>query len=247
MFDIIRVTLPSGIKRFPMFTVKDQFKLMLTRIDMEGRPLKEQQEILDEVLELLYPGYSKTEQEYIFSRVYCGSFGKNVIKVVIGGKGGGHSEAFMVINDIQLENEYKLNDEITLGFNFPRTRNTSEELFLECISYVIYNEQRYEWTSLTEETKENILDIVELDDVEKIVTMLTKSVDVSMRGKSFSGMLTLFKILFSRGDLDEFVKTNYLLNKNGLNLEPIMNSSPMERQIYTALLAEDLKKQGAVK
>ena len=60
-------------------------------------------------------------------------------------------------------------------------------------------------------------------------------------------MLTLFKILFSRGDLDEFVKTNYLLNKNGLNLEPIMNSSPMERQIYTALLAEDLKKQGAVK
>lgn len=246
MFDIIRVTLPSGIKRFPMFTVKDQFKLMLTRIDMEGRPLKEQQEILDEVLDLLYPGYSKTEQEYIFSRVYCASFGKNVIKISIGGKGG-HTESFMVINDITLKNEYKLNDDITLGFDFPRTRNITEELFLECISYVMYKEKRYEWTSLIDETKENILDIVELEDIEKIVIMLTKSIDVTVRGKSFSGMLTLFKILFSRGDLDEFVKTNYLLNKNGLNLEPIMNSSPMERQIYTALLAEDLKKQGAVK
>lgn len=244
MIDIIRVKLPSGVKRFPMFTTKDQLSFLLTSADMEGREPSEQQQILDEVLDLLYPGYSKTEQEYIFTKVYCSSFGKNVIKIGIKGKSG-MSEAFMVIREYELQNEYELAENIKLGFAFPKTRKISEDLFIECIRYIIHDGIRYEWPSLHEETKNNILDMVSMEDIEKIIVMLTKSCEMDVRGEKFSSFPSLFKILFSKSDLNEFYKTNYLLNKNNIRVDTIMDSSPMERSIYVALLAEDLKKQNS--
>ena len=242
MIDIIRVKLPSGTKRFPMFTVRDQLSFLLTSADMEGKPITEQQKMLDEILDILYPGLSRTEQENIFTKVYCVSFGKSVIKIRIKG-GSGQSEAFMQITDYVLENEYPLDESITLGFNFPKNRDNSEKLFLECIQYVKQDGVRYEWNALENDTKNDILDLVSIDDMESIVKLLRKSCHVIVRDIEFSDLLTLYKILFNKSELNEFFKTNYLLNKNEVHIEPIMNASPMERSIYVALLAEDLKRK----
>lgn len=241
MIDVIRVKLPSGTKRFPMFTVRDQLSFLLTSADMEGKTLTEQQEMLDEILDILYPGLSRTEQENIFVKVYCVSFGKSVIKIRIKGKNG-DNEAFMHITDYVLKNEYSVDESITLGFNFPKDRKISENTFLECIKYVKQDDNRYEWNALDEQTKNDILDLVSIDDMENIITMLRKSCHVVVRDYEFSDLLALYKILFNKTELNEFFKTNYLLNKNDVHIEPIMNSSPMERSIYVALLAEDLKK-----
>ncbi|AAX78629.1 protein of unknown function [Pseudotevenvirus RB43] len=242
MIDVIRVKLPCGVKRFPMFTVRDQLSFLLTSADMEGKTLTEQQQILDEILDILYPGYSKTEQENIFTKVYCVSFGKNVIKIRIKNKDS-YAETFMQVKDYELQNEYALDDSLTLGFRFPKHRKSSEELFLECIQYVKQNDTRYEWESLDEDTKNAILDLVSITDMENIVKMLRKSCHVVVRDLEFSDLLTLYKILFNKSELNEFFKTNYLLNKNEVHIEPIMNASPMERSIYVAILAEDLKQR----
>lgn len=225
-----------------MFTVRDQLSFLLTSADMEGKGIKEQQEMLDEILDVLYPGYTRTEQENIFVKVYCVSFGKSAIKIRIKG-GSGQSEAFMHVHDYVLKNEYQVSDEITLGFTFPRNREISENIFLECIQYVKQDGDRYEWNALDEETKNAILDLVAIDDMESIVKLLRKSCHVSVRDIEFSDLLTLYKILFNKSELNEFFKTNYLLNKNDVHIEPIMNSSPMERSIYVALLAEDLRQK----
>lgn len=242
MIDVIRVKLPIGVKRFPMLTVRDQLSFLLTSADMEGKTLTEQQQMLDEILDILYPGYSKTEQENIFTKVYCISFGKNVIKVRIK-KDGGHTETFMHITDHVLQNEYPLDDSITLGFSFPKTRDTSEKLFLDCIRYVKQDGVEYNWNALDDSTKNEILDLVSINDMENIVKLLRKSCHVTIKDIEFSDLLTLYKILFNKTELNDFFKTNYLLNKNEVNIESIMNSSPMERSIYVALLAEDLKRQ----
>ncbi|UIW12578.1 MAG: baseplate [Enterobacter phage ENC19] len=242
MIDIIRVKLPGGVKRFPMFTVRDQLSFLLTSADMEGKTLTEQQEMLDEILDIMYPGYSRTEQENIFTKVYCVSFGKNAIKIRIKGSSG-QSEAFMHVTDYVLQNEYALDDSLTLGFKFPKHRNNSEQLFLECIQYVKQDGERYEWNALDEDTKNAILDLVSIEDMENIVKLLRKSCHVTVRDIEFSDLLTLYKILFNKSELNEFFKTNYLLNKNTVQIEPIMNGSPMERSIYVALLAEDLKRK----
>lgn len=242
MIDVIRIKLPSGVKRFPMFTVRDQLSFLLTSADMEGKTLTEQQQMLDEILDILYPGYSKTEQENIFARVYCVSFGKNVIKIRIKNKDS-YAETFMQIHDYVLNNEYALDESITLGFTFPKNRDNSEQLFLECIQYVKQDNERYEWKALDDDTKNAILDLVSIDDMENIVKILRKSCHVTVRDMEFSDLLTLYKILFNKSELNEFFKTNYLLNKNEVHIEPIMNASPMERSIYVALLAEDLKRK----
>lgn len=244
MFDVIRVNLLDGVKRFPMFTVRDHLNFLLTSADMEGKPPSEKQIILDEILDILYPGYSKTEQEFIFIKVYCASFGRNAIKTSIKSKKG-TTEAFLHITDYQLCNEYKIDDSITLGFNFPKTREINEDTFLHCISYILHNGTRYEWTSLDDDTKNSILDLVEVSDIEKIVEMLIKSCHAVVRDMTISNLSILFNILFTKSEVNEFFKTNFLLNKNNIHVESIMNTSPMERLIYVALVAEELRKKNA--
>jgi hypothetical protein len=242
MIDVIRVKLLDGIKRFPMFTVKDHLSFLLTSADMEGKPPSEKLAMLDEILDILYPGYSKTEQEYIFTRVYCSSFGKNAIKIYMKSKKG-TSEGFMHITDYQLQNEYKVADNITLGFHFPRKRNMEASDLLQCLSYIIYNDERHEWSALDSITKNTIMDMIEIEDIEKIMEIITKSCHIVVRDNEFSNLLTLFTILFNKSDLNEFYKTNYLLNKNNIHIGSIMDASPMERSIYVALLAEELKRK----
>ncbi|QPI18046.1 baseplate hub assembly protein [Pectobacterium phage POP12] len=242
MIDVIRVKLPSGIKRFKMFTVEDQLRFLLTSADMENKPISEQYQIMDEVLDILYPGYSKTEQEYIFSKVYIVSFGKNAIKVQIT-KGNERKESFMVINDFELINEYKVNDSVTLGFNFPKDRKEDETMFLDCISYILHEGTRHEWNVLSENTKNDIVDLIDFEDVKNIIALLKKSCHVEIhREVHAESLLKLFRILFSKSEIVDFFKTNFLLNKNGLNIDTMMNISPMERSIYVSLLSEDLKK-----
>jgi len=242
MINVIRVQLQNKIQRFPMFTVQDHLSFLMTSADMNGRTLTEQQLILDEVLDILYPNYSKTEQEFIFTKVYCASFGKNAIKIAVT-KGNSVEEAFMHITDYQLQNEYKVDGNITLGFNFPKDRKRDPSLFLDCIAYVINEGQRYEWNTLSEITKDSIVELVDMTDITNIIEMLTKSCVVNIKKDSFSNLLTLFKILFSSNETTEFFKTNYLMNKNKLEIDSIMNRTPMERSIYIAMLTEDLKRQ----
>ncbi|QFR55699.1 baseplate hub assembly catalyst [Yersinia phage JC221] len=242
MIDVIRVKLPGGVKRFPMFTVKDYLSFLLTSADMEGKPPKEKLAMLDEILDILYPGYSKTEQEYIFTKVYCSSFGKNAIKIYMKSKNG-TSEGFLHITDYELQNEYQIAENIVLGFNFPRKRHMEASDLLECMSYIIYDGTRHEWSGLDSFTKTNIMDLIEIDDIEKIMEMITKSCHIVVRENDFSNLLTLFTILFNKSDLNEFYKTNYLLNKNNIHIGSIMDASPMERSIYVALLAEELKRK----
>ena len=242
MIDVIRVQLPEQVKRFPMFTVDDQLRFLQTSADMEGKSLTEQQQILDEVLDVLYPSYSKTEQEYIFTKVYCVSFGKAAIRISIK-NGSSSSEAFMHITDYELQNEYKVDEQITLGFRFPKTRKVDETMFLECISYIVHNGTRYDWASLSDDTHEKVCDLVDMEDIENIVTMLTKSCEIKIKQDSFSNLLTLFKILFTKNEMIDFFKTNYLLNKHKIDIGTISKVSPMERSVYVSMLAEDLKRQ----
>ncbi|QDH49121.1 baseplate hub assembly protein [Pantoea phage Phynn] len=240
MVNVVRVKLLKGIKRFPLFTVKDHMSFIMTSADMEGKTPSDQQQILDEVLDILFPGLSRTEQECAFVKCYCASFGKNAIKVGIR-SAKGVSETFMIIHDYDLQNEYAVDENVTLGFTFPAGRGESEKVFLECISYVIHNGTKYTWESLEEETKNNILDLVTMEDMEQIVLMLTKSCHVTVRDSTLHTLSPLFKVLFNKAEMMEFFKTNYLLNKNSLNIDNMMNCSPMERSIYIALLSEDLK------
>lgn len=147
----------------------------------------------------------------------------------------------MIINDHELSNEYQVDENTTLGFQFPKTRTQDESVFLECIDYVIFEDTRYEWTALDEETKTDILDMISMEDVKRIIEMLTTSCDVKIKERKIPNLITLFKIIFSKADLSEFYRTNFLLNKNNLDVEFIMGATPMERSIYITLLAEDLK------
>lgn len=242
MIDVIRVQLPDQVKRFPMFSVDDHLRFLQTSADMDGKSLTEQQKILDEVLDMLYPAYSKTEQEFIFTKVYCVSFGKAAIKISI--KTGDTSrETFMHITDYQLQHEYKIDEQITLGFKFPKTRKVDETLFLECVSYILYNGTRYDWVALDDDTRDRICDLVDMQDIENIVKMLTKSCEIKIKQDSFSNLLTLFKILFTKNEMIDFFKTNYLLNKHKIDIGTMAKVSPMERSVYVSLLAEDLKRQ----
>lgn len=242
MVDIVRVNLKNGVKRFPLLTVKDQLSFLLTSADMEGKTPTEQQVIVDEILDILYPGYTKTEQEHIFIRVYCASFGKNAIKVSIKSTKG-LAETFMVIHDHPLEREYQIDENLKLIFDFPRKRDVSEDVFLDCIRQVEHNGELYEWVTLDEGSKNAVLDMVGREDVESIISMLITSCRATIRDTTINTLLPLFKILFNKAELNEFFKTNYLLNKNALQVDTMMSCSPMERQIYVAMLADDLKKQ----
>lgn len=242
MIDIIRVKLEKGIQRFPLLTVRDHLSLLMTSADMEGKTPTEQMTILDEVLDTLYPGYSKTEQEYIFTKVYCASFGKNAIKIGIR-TSTGVIETFMVIQDYELQNEYTLDDNLVLGFTYPRDREISEKMFLDCIRYIIHDGKRYDWDLLEESTKDDILNVVSMEDMENIITMLRKSCNAVAKENTIDTLLPLFKILFTKAELNEFFKTNYLLNRNNLHVDTMMSISPMERSIYVALLGDDLKQR----
>lgn len=243
MIDVIRVKLPDQVKRFPMLTVDDHLRLLMTSADMEGKSLTEQHEIMDEILDILYPSYSKTEQEYIFVKVYCASFGKNAVKISIK-NGESYRETFMHITDFELQNEYVIDEQITLGFTFPKRRIADETLFLECISYILHNGTRYDWNVLDDDTRDRICDLVDMQDIENIVKMLTRSCDVRIKEDTIaSTLLSLFKILFTKNEVTDFFKTNYLLNKHRIDLSAMAKVSPMERSIYVSMLAEDLKRQ----
>lgn len=243
MIDVIRVELPTGIKRFKMFTVSEQLRFLLTSSDMEKKTEQEQQTILDEVLDILYPGYSRTEQEYIFVKVYIASFGKDVIRIKVKSKSK-EQETFMIITNFILRNEYKIDDDLTLGFTFPKTRETNDDMFIECISYIKFKDKKYPWNELSEETKNRVVDSVDFTALKEIYTMLRKSCSVEIKKNEFADtLLPLFRILFSKTEIEDFFRTNFYLNKNGLNIDTMMNISPMERTVYVALLADDLKRE----
>lgn len=237
--NVVRVKIKGEYKRFPLLTSTDFRDLLFISSDMENKTNEECQQILDEVLDMLYPGYSRLEQEHIFTKVYCMSFGKNVIKVSFD---GGSGVTFMVIHDMELSNEYKIGD-ITIGFKYPKNRMTEDvSQFIGCIDYIIQGDEKYEWCALSEETRNDILDIIEVKDIENIVNMLTHSCDVSIKKHKINTLLPLFKILFSKAELTTFYKTNYIMAKHSINIDTLMKSTPMERTIYIALLADELKK-----
>lgn len=51
MANIVRCEMPDGVHRFKPFTVADYRDLLLVRNDMNNKPVEEQKQLLDELLE----------------------------------------------------------------------------------------------------------------------------------------------------------------------------------------------------
>lgn len=251
MANIIRCTLPDGIHRYKPFTVSDYRDFLLIRNDMINKTMDEQEEIVNELASDYFGDLPKSWQQYVFLNVYTGSIGKTKIPIVFECPkcGKTHKRIFNIEQKPLLNPELELNESIKLKFKFPdETVDDLSKLVLNNIDSVIYYETEYKWGDLDDETKNNIVSLIDLEAFEKMIKQL-KPIHFSLKLKCcdveksivYDDLHSIFGLLINPDEVFSFYEINHILVKNNYSLEAIMKMIPVERSIALSLIEKDKK------
>lgn len=250
--NIIRVKLPSGTVRFKPFTVEEYRNLLLIRNEMKSTP-QEKQEILDGLLEELYPEYSVFEREYIFLNVFLGSIGKTAINTQFTCPCC-ENKTRMVLRLAQppLRNPELQVNNITFKFKLPERPDEPDVLFNKTIDRIYDGENEYPWSDLAD-YHEQLVDMISFDDFAKLSSQFC-SVYVNQTVTcckkhviKFTRLLDLFEILLNPDEIFNFYRINRALVRNEYSLTDIMQMLPIERSIALTLVEKEIKDKNAGK
>ncbi|WJZ28091.1 baseplate hub [Serratia phage 92A1] len=246
MANIIRVKLPDGVHRFKPFTVADYRDFLLVRNDIVTNS-EEQQEIVDELMEELFPDYEKSVRGYIFMKVFTSSIGKTLIPLEYECRECGKKHRLMLnLGSKCLESPSIDIDDVKLKFKFlDQTSDDFDQMFLDAIDTVEYNGEIEKWSNLDEESKTQVIDAVTYEKFEEILKKL-KPINIKQKIKccrdyvlECDSILSLFKLLLNQDEIFIFYRINRLLNKSDYAMSDIMQMMPIERNIALGLLEKE--------
>lgn len=252
MANIIRCKLPDGIHRFKPFTVADYRDFLLVRNDMLSKEIKEQKELVNELAADYFSEYPETWQQYIFLNVFTGSIGKTKIPIVYDCPkcGKTHKRIFNLEQEPLSDPILEINEITSVHFKFPEVNSENlQELVLQNIKGVTHDEKFYEWSSLDEQTKENIIDSIDFESFEKLIKNL-KPIHFQLKLKCcgneskivYDDLHSVFNLLINPDEVFSFYEINHILIKNKYDQQAVMNMIPIERSMALSLIERDNKK-----
>lgn len=251
MANIIRCKLPNGIHRFKPFKVSDYRDFLLVRNDMTNKSDEEQSTLVNELAEDYFHEFPKAWQQYIFLHVFTGSIGKTKIPVTYECPkcGKSHRRFFNIALDDLIDPSINLENDTTINFKFPeKIYSDSANLVIDSIKSVDYKGNNYNWNDLTNESKENIISLIDFEKFEYAVKKLKPihlEMDLSCCEKTtvvYDDLCSIFKLVINPDEVFPFYEINHILIKNKYDWGSIMDMLPAERTIALALIEKDNKK-----
>lgn len=259
MVNIIRCVLPTGVKRFKAFTVADYRDFLLLRNHMMTLPEEEHQIIIDELLEDLFQEYPKAYREYIFLKVFSGSTGSTKIHLSYTCPicGHVHPKILNIAQEDFVEPSITLGN-VTLKFKIPEEFiEDTVEMVLTNINEVVISGETYKWADLGEEYKDQIINAIDLDTVDKIVSKLRpinfkvnfhckqteECKEKTKRTVVYDNVLSVFKLLINPEEIFSFYDINHTLNNSNYEYSSVMSMSPAERSMILSFIERDKRQQ----
>lgn len=246
--NIIRVKLPTGTIRLSPFKVKDYINFLLVRKEVEENPLEATQ-ILDELLEDLYPNYPKLYRPYIFITVFAVSIGKSVLPVQYKCpicKSVKKYPLNLMLNKLETP-KLKVSN-ITIEFSFIDFKTDDVyELFDECAKTVSDGETTINWKDLSDIQKDQVLSIISIKEFESVLDKIFPvSIELDLTccestKVKYTNFEDIFKLMISDEELIMMYQINHAMTSHNYSLSEILNMTPMERTITLALIEKDLK------
>ncbi|UIW11229.1 MAG: baseplate [Enterobacter phage ENC9] len=249
MANIIRCNMPDGVHRFKPFTVSDYRDFLLVRNDMDNYPEDEQQKLMDELLEDYFGDYPESWRPYLFIQVFTASIGKTKIPVAFECNECGASKqrlfnlALPPLKEPELETAG-----VKIKFKFPdKDYEDKTQMILENIKSVEDSDGEYKWEDIPEETQIQVIDAIDLESLEKLITEMKpfhikfKYGCCTQHVAYYDKMVDIFKILLNPSEVFSFYQINHLLVKSHYTLDSIMSMLPIERNIALSLVEKDLK------
>ena len=250
MANIVRCEMPDGVHRFKPFTVADYRDLLLVRNDMNNKPVEEQKQLLDELLEDYFGEYPKAWRPYIFLKVFTSSLGKTKVPVAFEcQKCKKTKQTLFNMSQGPLTNPTMETAGIKIQFKFPEVEyKDKSELVLNTIQTVEDSEQKYNWEDLPEETKMQVIDAIDIESLEELLKKMHSVYIPFTYGccekhkTEYTDLIDVFKLILNPDEVFVFYQINHLLVKNQYTLDSIMHMIPIERGIALSLVEKDLKK-----
>ena len=164
MINIVRCVLPDGVHRFKPFTVSDYRDFLLIRNDIISKDEHEQNIVMEELLEELYPNYPRSWRPYIFLVVFTSSIGKTKIPIVWTCPKCGKNNKTMLNLSLPDLNKPKVDVAgINIELNFPNEDSDDlGHLVKNNISYVRDEENEYRWEDISDEDKLSVIDAIDI-------------------------------------------------------------------------------------
>lgn len=251
MINIVRCILPDGVHRFGMFTVSDYRDFLLIRNDLMQKSEAEQHQIINELLEELYPDFPPSWRPYIFLNVFTSSIGKSKIPIIWEcPKCGKSKRALLDLQQPDLKNPSVDVAGITIEFKFPSYEtNDLVSIVKNNIVRVSDDENSYLWEDISDELKLNVIDAIDVETFETIIKMM-KPIYIHFRLKCddyekdvfYTDILDLFNLVIQPDEIFSFYQINHVLVKNQYDLNSVMSMIPIERSIALSMIEKDNKK-----
>lgn len=245
--NIIRIKMPYGVRRFEPFNVSQYRDFLLVSSDMKTNP-NEEQTILDELLEELYPDVESVFREYVFLNVFTSSIGKTKIPLVFSCPDCGKEKKMLLnlaqkaLQPISLEA-----GGLTINFKYVVPSDDFAQTFIDSIFSVSDGDNEFLWEELEDDVKENVIDSISFREFETVIQkMYTICVDhkVSCCNSHrifYNRLLPIFKLILNPDELFTYYRINHLLTKSNYSFGDVMNMLPVERNIALTLVEKDLK------
>lgn len=251
--NIIRIKLPDGVQRFKPFTVKDYRDFLLVSTEIKMNP-SEEQIILDELLEEIYPDVDPAFREYIFLNVFTSSLGKTRVPLCFTCPTC-KKERKMLLN-LQVEALKPIVLEtagLKIKFKYVKPSTDYAKTFLEAIESVSDGINEYVWSELPEDVRDQVIDSISFSEFEEVVKQM-HTIKIEQKIKCcethdlrYVGLLPLFKLLLNPDELFIFYRINHLLAKSNYSIGDVMNMLPVERGIALTLVEKDVKEANNAK
>lgn len=245
--NIIRVKMPDGVKRFKPFTVSDYRDFLLVSTEIKSDP-KDEQNILNELLEEIYPDEEPALREYIFLNVFTSSIGKTKIPLVFRCPTC-QKEKKMLLNLEQhaLQPIVLETSGLRIKFRYVIPTEDYAQTFIDSIESVSDGENEYKWSELDESIRESVIDSISFEEFEKVVREMG-TIKIRQRVTccetheiNYNRLLPIFKLMLNPDELFTFYRINHLLTKSNYSIGDLMNMIPVERNIALTLVEKELK------
>lgn len=246
--NIIRIKLPLKKYRFSPITVKEYTQLLLIRKEIEEYDHLAN-EILDELLEEMFPDIDPIYRPYVFLQVFAVSIGKTVIPISYRcPKCNTVKRTAFQIGLPELTTPEISTAGITIKFKHALNISTDVfEAFEQTVVSVSDGKNTYTWQQLTNELKEQILSVISIDDFDKVLKQIFP-VCISVKFKCcdetnlvYTRFKDIFKLILSPEEIQSAYMINHMMTKHNYSIQDVNSMTPMERTITLALIEKEIK------